>query len=625
MSRIDFRAARIMALFAASVLAPRYLSAAELPPLEGRENLAAGRPVVFAPAPNYQLTAKGNSDATDLTDGKLTQRADRNIWFEKSSVAWSYGGRVNLAVDLGRSTHIEEIAIRLLGGSAQAGINFPGWIEALVSEDGEHYVKVGECSRWQPRDFARFGVPDDAGKSWIHCLRFTNLSVRGRWVALRMYTTGLTASDELYVFGSTDHRPATNNLAAASDFTVTHAQPYFHKPVLVLATNVAGPVPLGVVVPEAQKETHSVKMQIDLPKGVDLVAAQFAKADAGKLKSEVEPGGGKRCWLTLGAKASDKTAVRLYMQASGWKGGQAGKLTYHFASDGWESPLVEVPIQAVEVSAAPRLKRIMASLGWWSAADTAQWPGALEAWERLGFNTFPLFPGWMKAGDPTWNLVDDARRRGFFIAAVDSPFHRMVDRGKPEVFHQMADGSANTRLCPSYRGRYYREEIERFAGAMGRARPHFASVDIELWGWQGPIDSPKCSRCQEDFKASGLKSYDEWYMAKGQEMWHDLVEAARAKVKGNDGPEFEIGGYDFRPGAAYQKVWSVSRLYPAWMQSSQVSTYSCLYPYQLGLIGDEVRKDRMGLGETTYCPGSPRETPAHFPARAFSGRSWSAT
>jgi hypothetical protein len=85
-------------------------------------------------------------------------------------------------------------------------------------------------------------------------------------------------------------------------------------------------------------------------------------------------------------------------------------------------------------------------------------------------------------------------------------------------------------------------------------------------------------------------------------MWHDLVEAARAKVKGNDGPEFEIGGYDFRPGAAYQKVWSVSRLYPAWMQSSQVSTYSCLYPYQLGLIGDEVRKDRMGLARNDVLP-----------------------
>ena len=67
--------------------------AGELPPLAGRENLAAGRPVVFAPAPDYRLTVKGDTDATDLTDGKLTRRADRKIWFERETVAWSLSGR----------------------------------------------------------------------------------------------------------------------------------------------------------------------------------------------------------------------------------------------------------------------------------------------------------------------------------------------------------------------------------------------------------------------------------------------------------------------------------------------------------------------------------------------------
>jgi len=36
---------------------------------------------------------------------------------------------------------------------------------------------------------------------------------------------------------------------------------------------------------------------------------------------------------------------------------------------------VEVPIEAVEIPAAPRLKRMMVGLGWWSAADTARWTG----------------------------------------------------------------------------------------------------------------------------------------------------------------------------------------------------------------------------------------------------------
>ena len=58
-------------------------------------NLAAGHPCQFAPAPNYDLTAAGGTDATDLTDGRITQRADQCIWFEASTVGWTYTPVVN--------------------------------------------------------------------------------------------------------------------------------------------------------------------------------------------------------------------------------------------------------------------------------------------------------------------------------------------------------------------------------------------------------------------------------------------------------------------------------------------------------------------------------------------------
>ena len=163
-------------------------SADETPAAEERTNLAAGRTVVFSPTPNYALTARGESDPTDLTDGRTTTREDRCIWFESGSVGWSYGGRVNLAIDLGRQATIDEVAIRLLGGSPQPGVNFPVWIEAFTSDDGEHWQRVEQCSRWNKNDFARFTVPRDEGKAWVHCLRFRNLRASGRWVGLRMVT-----------------------------------------------------------------------------------------------------------------------------------------------------------------------------------------------------------------------------------------------------------------------------------------------------------------------------------------------------------------------------------------------------------------------------------------------------
>jgi hypothetical protein len=593
--------------------------AAELPPLEGRTNLAAGRPVVFAPAPNYRLTHMGNSDATDLTDGKVTRRKDRHIWFDADAVGWSYGGRVNLGLDLGRACRIDEIAIRLLGGSPQAGINFPGWIEALVSRDGEHYVKVGELSRWRPGDLKRFGVPDDQGKGWIHCVRFEKLAAHGRWVALRMYVAGVSASDEMYVFGTPAELPATEaNNQEPSDFTIAHPQPYFHKPELVVATNASGPVPIGVVVPEEKRTSQPLEMTIDLPEGVEFLAGKIDKAKPRRAQPEITQGG-RRFRLTAAPRSNDKALQRLYIQASGWKDGQTGSLRYQFTSGGWQSPVVQVPIRSVELKPVPRPKRFLVGLGWWSASETAVWPHALDAWERLGLNSFPLFAHWTRADDPLWNLVEEARRRGFFIVNIDSPFHRLLERRKnqPEIYHQFADGTVGKQLCPSYRGPYYQEEIERFGREMGRAKPNFASLDIELWGWQGPQDSRKCTRCQKDFQESGLKDWKEWMMAKGEQMWRDLATAARSQIEKAGGPPCDIGGYDFRPGPAYQGVWSVDRLYPKWMQSSQVSTYSCLYPYHLCLIGDDVRQDRSKLAHSDVLPWLSPGDAGTFPGECF--------
>ncbi|MFH1266553.1 MAG: hypothetical protein ABIK89_12565 [Planctomycetota bacterium] len=549
--------------------------AAELPPMEGRENLALGRPVVFVPPPAYSLTHGGDSDATDLTDGKLTGREDRKIWFDSSAVGWSYGGRVNLALDLGRPAQIDEIAIRLLGGSPQAGVTMPGWIEAFVSDDGEHYFKVAECSRWRRGDFRRFEVPDDAGAAWIHCLRFRDLNVRGRWIALRMYTGGISATDELYVFGSPakdgDQEPVSDEPA---DFTVLHPQPYFHKPELVIATNAPAPIPIGVVVPEGELREEPVNLTLDVPPGVELRGGRVGSVELKDVEREQAPDGGTRYRFVTSAPSSTKVLGRLYVQATDWQDGQAGNLRYRFAHDGWESPTQELPLRAVRVPPAPRLKRIMAGLGWWSAADTAAWPDALDAWEQIGLNSFPMFSQWMKPDDPLWELAGEARSRGFFMVNIDSPLHRVLERrkGEPEIYCQFADGGVGEKLCPSYRGPFYQEEVERFAGVMGRARPHLASVDIELWGWRGPLDCQKCSRCREDFQASGLESWEEWQLTKGDQMWCDLVTAARDQLSSSGGPEFEIGGYDFRPGPAYQNVWSLDRLYPDWMESSQVST-----------------------------------------------------
>ena len=79
-----------LALFIGSMAA----HAEPFPPMEGRTNLALGQKVLFSPQPNYSLTSRDGTDATDLTDGKTSTRPDQMLWFEKSSVGWTYPGRL---------------------------------------------------------------------------------------------------------------------------------------------------------------------------------------------------------------------------------------------------------------------------------------------------------------------------------------------------------------------------------------------------------------------------------------------------------------------------------------------------------------------------------------------------
>jgi hypothetical protein len=85
-------------------------------------------------------------------------------------------------------------------------------------------------------------------------------------------------------------------------------------------------------------------------------------------------------------------------------------------------------------------------------------------------------------------------------------------------------------------------------------------------------------------------------------MWTDVVKSVRRAVKQVNGPDIEFGVYDWRAGKSYQSTWPFDRLYPEYLQSSQVSTYTPLYPYHISLIGNECRDDRLNLPRADVIP-----------------------
>jgi hypothetical protein len=168
-----------------------------------------------------------------------------------------------------------------------------------------------------------------------------------------------------------------------------------------------------------------------------------------------------------------------------------------------------------------------------------------------------------------------------------------------------------------YRGKYYQEEIQRFAQMMAKLRPDFTSEDIEVWGWAGPTDSMKCVRCQQDFLKSGLGSWAQWQQSKGKEMIHDEITAAQKAVKDAGGKPFVTGLYDVRPGNVYQQIFDFDSLYPALLNNSQTSTYTSLQPADIAFIGDEARADRSKLPRSDLQPWLTPGDSGVFPGNSF--------
>ncbi|MFC1715252.1 hypothetical protein ACFL6S_16405 [Candidatus Poribacteria bacterium] len=565
-------------------------------------NLALGKPVQYVPLPNYGLTAKEDTDSMDLTDGVLSDHPRGHLWFDSKCVGWSYAGRCNLALDLGAVYPIDEVAIRIQGGSPQAGVCTPVWMELLVSDDGHLYRLAGEYSTFREGDASSFGVPAYEGQAWVHRFRFRELKTRARYIGMRIYTAGLTVADELYVFRG-DHNPNTSNMDAlpATDFSVSAPQMYFHKPYLCFTTNVTTPNPIGLVMPpEAAAEEVTITM--DLPRGARLIDGSLGGTELSEIEGEeVDDGDFTRYKFVANATKTTKTWGRIFIGGN-WHDKQVGELRYRVErSSGETTPGVSVPLRAIEIQTTPQPGKLVAGFGWYSLQSVKSWPDGLDALRKLGINTVSSFVHWMKDDDEElWDFWDQCAERGFKRLNVDSTFHRIEKQD--EIFCQFEDGEYGSRLCPSYRGTYYQKEVRRVAQQCAGAKPDYLFGDIEIWGWRGPVDAERCTRCKADFTESGLESWEEWKLQKGYEMWSDVVKSVRNAVKEVDGPAVEFGVYDWRAGKAYQFTWPFDRLYPEYLQSSQVSTYTPLYPYHIMLVGNECREDRSHLPRADVIP-----------------------
>jgi len=554
------------------------------------ENLALGKPVTFSATPDYHLTRKGGTDATDLTDGKLSSRLDDRIWFGADAVGWynQPSPVYNILIDLGRVCPVDRVVARFLGGKEQRGLIFPKRIEVVVSEDGATFHRVSALEKLMPGeknqcDWQTTYFLEEDGKPYVYPF-VLSVKTKARYVGLTVTGDGSAVfSDEVAVMAG-DVDVATASYAGLDPVSFVMDGLIFRpaKTPLTISTNIN--TPNFFYVSDCRKgeaRKRPITYAIEMPAEVELVTPR-PKPDE-RPATPFERDG--RAWTRFELRKTPKSwgwpararkTPFFFQLAAGGTLPPDAKAVFYAECDGVEPNRFEVEISTVEMPRVPPLKRLHVSLAWMGEHLQIGWPGFWEAWPALGFNAVSTFPRYWKNGKPGPSRVkflDEARRRGFKVVYNESPFHVMQNKHKKEkeIYSQFEGGKTGS-LCPSYRGRFYKEEIERVADLFAASRADYVFYDIECW-YNGAREADRCLRCRGGRKRSGKKMAD-YLRGLGAEMWRDMHDAIAAKARARRLPMPVIGSYNnYASGGAHHGVMHCLDGYPRWLDQSQPSLY----------------------------------------------------
>ena len=534
-------------------------------------DLARGKRLTFSPAPDYRLT-RSETDTTDLTRGRLTTRADDRVWFDSNAVGWYNSGRndVLIKLDLGQAEPVEKVVIRLLGGTT-GNFKFPRLLSAAVSKDGKLYHEAASMQKLAPcestqADWKRYYFLEENASVPNTRMYPFELSVQAdaRYLILQVVgETGSVFSDAL-VCVKAEKRAENFNAAYRNPGREIPMEGLIIRPrVQELAVMKGVPAPQKFTVSDMRRDSEraqKAELVLELPEGVRVIGG----------KGESLPGGRTRYIYPLNPKKM--VSPILYLDAPGEV---RGKAVVYARSGGADQFRTTLPVRQVTPPAVEPFKRLHVSLSWMTENFAHGWPDFLHQWRKLGFNTVATFPRfWLNdtAVENGRRFVDAAHKAGYKTIMNDSAFHEMV-RGKKaghEIYCQIP-GKTHTMLCPSYRGEFYRAEMERVRRCVREGRPDYVFYDIEIWH-HAHTSAPLCKRCGAELRRSG-KSLDDFLYEKGAEMMADLKQAVALGAKDANIPMPLIGSYARQPLRPKYGVERWETTYPASLDMAQPSLY----------------------------------------------------
>jgi hypothetical protein len=569
------------------------------------ENIALGRPYRFDRKPNYGVTADAG-DATQLTDGKLVE-TDR-IWYSKEAVGYAGADPPpTICIDLGQVQPIRAVVVRMQGGGAhEASFRYPLQFDIYVSDDDQTYTRVDSLRKKEYRDqqgSALFDLPEGTGNyppgnPHVHAFNFGNLKTRGRYLAVRLTLAGAyNALDEIAVLKG-DHDPASVRLdpREATRLVFGGLELLYPRDYLEVPTNVAGGFSFAVRDSRADNK-KPVTLVLDAPAGLTLGYSGTTELITRDLTRDGQPRRESRLTLTV----SQSYLGYFYVRG---EPGLTGELRFWAEAEGYRQPEQRVRLEAIEIPPAPELKHLVFGHGWTGVGLQSRWPGGPAALRHLGF-THASVGSWEmpshyetpEAAESQRWLDEVARPGGLKVCLTDSPFHIMeaLWSRQPDFAEAYAQTDPpSKRLCISYRGKYYQQELERLAQRVRFRKPDLLFWDIECFGGAAS-HVEQCSRCRAEWQKRG-KSAAEVATDLVAEMGLDIARVVNEAAAAVGRPHPQIGIYHLGPGNVYHGSLDFAKLYPQAIQIANPEVYCRAWP---PAVAEIIRFDKRGLKPET--------------------------
>ncbi|MCP5044035.1 MAG: hypothetical protein GY944_23650 [bacterium] len=409
-----------------------------------------------------------------------------------------------------------------------------------------------------------------------------------------------------------------------------HALPLREQ--MVVGSNMLVPNWLVASCEEEGKRDMRVPYIVDMPLGFELVASGSSAAERGELVGNRVEKLDKRK-----RNGADYQRYRVELSYIKESGGLFGPLfiaaTKHTATERRartvqpaprprmffrasnapddESPR-SVELETREFPALPPAREIHHSLAWMGLPHSMSWPNFFTHYRALGFNVVPtlaIYDQWLSAARRREFLLT-ARREGFELLVLDSPYHRMIAHEEARTL--TSDGTRQPFLDPSYRGTYYDAELDRISTRMGEVEPEWYMMDIECFrdGAYACLIGTS-NRCTE-YLAAQSSSYStdpaEAVTDLGNELITNIRHTIEKALPGRDLPR--IGINTSEPNQTYHWLFDFNKLH------GQVIDYAqpIFYRQHPDHMGERMRDIRLALPDGDVIPwvdpGSVEEFPS---------------